>query len=68
MRRHSSAARGKMRLSQTGLANMDEEISRTRLRSLRWFEVMRIFGHIENGNARHYQLTLSVGFTREEPE
>jgi flavin-binding protein dodecin len=29
--------------------------------------VMRTSGHIENGKVRHYQLTLSVGFTMEEP-
>ncbi len=28
---------------------------------------MRTFGNIENGKARHYQVTLSVGFTMEEP-
>jgi flavin-binding protein dodecin len=37
------------------------------LRSLRWFEVDRISGHIDSGNVRHYQVTLSVGFTMEEP-
>jgi dodecin len=37
------------------------------LRNLRWFEVMRTSGHIENGKVRHYQVTLSVGFTMEEP-
>jgi flavin-binding protein dodecin len=24
-------------------------------------------GHIENGKVRHYQVTLSAGFTMEEP-
>jgi hypothetical protein len=38
------------------------------LRNLRWFEVVRTSGHIENGKVRHYQVTLSVGFTMEEPE
>jgi dodecin len=37
------------------------------LRNLRWFEVVRTSGHIENGKVRHYQVTLSVGFTMEEP-
>jgi flavin-binding protein dodecin len=37
------------------------------LRNLRWFEVIRTSGHIENGRVRHYQVTLSVGFTMEEP-
>ena len=38
------------------------------LRNLRWFEVVRTSGHIENGKVSHYQVTLSVGFTMEEPE
>jgi flavin-binding protein dodecin len=37
------------------------------LRNLRWFEVLRTSGHIEEGKVRHYQVTLSVGFTMEEP-
>ena len=35
------------------------------LRNLRWFEVIRTSGHIEDGKVRHYQVTLSVGFTME---
>ena len=37
------------------------------LRNLRWFEVERISGHIENGKVAHYQVALTVGFTMEEP-
>lgn len=37
------------------------------LRNLRWFEVIRTSGHIENGIVRHYQVTLKVGFTMEGP-
>jgi hypothetical protein len=37
------------------------------LRNLRWFEVIRTSGHIEDGKVRHYQVTLSIGFTMEEP-
>ncbi len=37
------------------------------LHNLRWFEVVRTSGHIENGKVAHYQVTLSVGFTMEEP-
>ncbi len=36
------------------------------LRNLRWFEVVRTSGHIDGGKVRHYQVTLSVGFTMEE--
>jgi flavin-binding protein dodecin len=35
------------------------------LRNLRWFEVVRTSGHIADGEVRHYQVTLKVGFTME---
>ena len=41
--------------------------SRT-MRNLRWFEVAKMRGHIENGQVRHYQVVLRVGFTLEEGE
>ena len=37
------------------------------LRNLRWFEVVRTSGHIAGGKVEHYQVTLSVGFTMEDP-
>lgn len=37
------------------------------LRHLRWFEVVQTRGHVENGKIAHYQVTLKVGFTMEEP-
>jgi dodecin len=33
------------------------------LRNLHWFEVVQTRGHIENGEVRHYQVVLKVGFT-----
>ena len=36
------------------------------LRNLRWFEVARTSGHIEDGRVEHFQVTLKVGFTMEE--
>ena len=36
------------------------------LRHLRWFEVLRTSGHIEEGKVQHYQVTLKVGFTMED--
>lgn len=36
------------------------------LRNLRWFEVLRTSGHVEHGRAKHYQVTLKVGFTMED--
>jgi dodecin len=56
--------------SSTSISDaIDHAIARAHktLRNLRWFEVMRTSGHIENGKVRHYQVTLSVGFTMEEP-
>lgn len=40
--------------------------SRT-LRNVRWFEVVRTTGHVDNGQVAHYQVTLKVGFTMEGP-
>jgi flavin-binding protein dodecin len=34
---------------------------------LRWFEIARTSGRIEDGKVRHFQVTLKVGFTMEEP-
>ena len=36
------------------------------LRGLDWFEVTEIRGHIEEGNIKHYQVTLKVGFRLED--
>jgi hypothetical protein len=35
------------------------------IRNLRWFEVVRTTGQIEEGKIKHYQVTLKVGFTME---
>lgn len=35
--------------------------SRT-LRNLDWFEVVQVRGHIEDGQIKHYQVGLKVGF------
>jgi flavin-binding protein dodecin len=36
------------------------------LRGLDWFEVTEIRGHLEEGNIKHYQVTLKVGFRLED--
>ncbi|APY85014.1 dodecin domain-containing protein [Streptomyces alfalfae] len=36
------------------------------LRGLDWFEVTQIRGHIEDGQIRHYQVGLKVGFRLED--
>jgi dodecin len=35
-------------------------------RNLRWFEVTQLRGEIENGEVRHYQVTMKVAFTLED--
>lgn len=37
------------------------------MRNLRWFEVTETRGHIEDGKIAHWQVTVKVGFTLEEP-
>ena len=37
------------------------------LRDLRWFEVVESRGHVENGQVHHFQVTLKIGFTMDEP-
>jgi flavin-binding protein dodecin len=36
------------------------------VRNLRWFEVVQVRGHVEDGKVAHYQVTLKVGFTMED--
>ncbi len=45
--------------------NVAVERAHRTLRNLRWFEVVRTSGHIEEGKVKHYQVTLKVGFTME---
>lgn len=33
------------------------------LHHIGWFEVLETRGHIENGQIKHYQVTLKLGFT-----
>ena len=37
------------------------------LHNLRWFEVVETRGHLEDGKISHWQVTLKVGFTIDEP-
>ena len=36
------------------------------IRSLRWFEIVRTSGHIDDGKVQHFQVTLKLGFTMEQ--
>ena len=38
------------------------------IRGLAWCEVSRITGHIKDSRVTHFQVTLKVGFTLEEPQ
>lgn len=33
------------------------------VRNMRWFEVIDMRGHLENGSISHWQVTLKIGFT-----
>ena len=35
-------------------------------RSVSWFEVSEIRGHVENGEVGHFQVTLKLGFALED--
>ena len=37
------------------------------VRNLRWFQVVETRGHIEDGKIGHWQVTVKVGFTLDEP-
>mgnify|MGYP003605148615 FL=1 len=37
------------------------------LRHLDWFEVTDIRGHVRDGEVRHFQVTMKVGFRLEDP-
>jgi flavin-binding protein dodecin len=49
---------------EAAIASALERASQT-LRNMRWFEVVDIRGHIENGKVSHYQVTMKLGFTLE---
>lgn len=38
------------------------------VRNLRWFEVTNVRGHIEEGEVKHFQVTIKAGFTLEEDD
>ncbi|MER7673670.1 dodecin [Kitasatospora sp. NPDC058162] len=47
------------------IRNGVERASRT-LRNLDWFEVTQIRGHLEDGEVKHFQVGLKVGFRLED--
>lgn len=54
--------------SETSIEDAVETAISTASKSLRhldWFEVTEIRGHVENGEVRHYQVGLKIGFRYE---
>jgi hypothetical protein len=49
---------------EDAIQNAISRASKT-IREMKWFEVKEIRGHLENGQVRHYQVELRVGFTLE---
>jgi dodecin len=37
------------------------------IRNMRWFEVVETRGEIQGGKVNHWQVTLKVGFTLDDP-
>jgi len=33
------------------------------VRNMRWFQMIDLRGHIDNGNVSHWQVTIKIGFT-----
>lgn len=46
---------------KNGIARASESI-----RHIGWFEVVNTRGHVENGEIKHFQVTMKVGFTLED--
>jgi flavin-binding protein dodecin len=44
-----------------------ERAART-LRGLDWFEVSNIRGHLVDNEIEHFQVTLKIGFRKEDPQ
>jgi dodecin len=49
---------------EDAIQNAISRASKT-IREMKWFEVVQMRGHIEDGSVRHYQVMLRVGFTLE---
>lgn len=47
---------------EDAVANAVARADRT-VHNMRWFEVMDVRGHIEDGAVAHWQVTIKVGFT-----
>ena len=36
------------------------------VRNMRWFQMVDLRGHIDDGNVSHWQVTIKIGFTLED--
>ena len=36
------------------------------VRNMRWFQMIDLRGHIDNGSVSHWQVTIKIGFTLED--
>jgi dodecin len=36
------------------------------VRNMRWFQMVDLRGHIDNGNVSHWQVTIKIGFALED--
>ena len=46
---------------QNAVAKANESV-----RNMRWFQMVDLRGHIDNGIVSHWQVTIKIGFTLEE--
>jgi flavin-binding protein dodecin len=46
---------------QNAVAKANESV-----RNMRWFQMIDLRGHIDNGNVSHWQVTIKIGFTLED--
>ena len=55
--------------SQSVSDAIEQSISRASatVRNIRWFEVVQVRGEVTDTKVGHYQVTLKVGFTLDEP-
>ena len=51
---------------EEAVSNAIARASKT-MHNMRWFEVTDMRGHIENGTVAHWQVTVKIGFTLDEP-
>ena len=48
------------------IRNAVDRASQT-IKHIGWFEVLQTRGHVEDGKVAHFQVTLKIGFTLEDP-